>query len=101
MDRCKYLGLLFGPLLLLAALPAQAAMYKWYDEQGKLNYTQSPPPAGSRRATINSDSFSTVNMRKVPTIKRTNTPKRSRKTERRVVKKRRTKRTTRSTCRLR
>ncbi|MES9823859.1 MAG: DUF4124 domain-containing protein [Candidatus Thiodiazotropha endolucinida] len=102
MDRRNYyLGLIFGPLLLLPALPAQAAMYKWYDEQGKLNYTQSPPPPGSQRATINSDSFSTVNMRKVPTIKRANTTKRSRKKERRVVKKRRTKRTTRSTCPLR
>ncbi|MEW8535622.1 MAG: DUF4124 domain-containing protein [Candidatus Thiodiazotropha endolucinida] len=102
MDRLNYcLGLIFGPLLLLSVLPAQAAMYKWYDEQGKLNYTQSPPPPGSRRATINSDSFSSVNMRKVPTIKRANTTKRSRKKASRVVKKRRTKRTTRSTCPLR
>ncbi|MEW8618803.1 MAG: DUF4124 domain-containing protein, partial [Candidatus Thiodiazotropha endolucinida] len=38
MDRRNYcLGLIFGPLLLLSVLPAQAAMYKWYDEQGKLN----------------------------------------------------------------
>ncbi|MCG8024818.1 MAG: DUF4124 domain-containing protein [Candidatus Thiodiazotropha endolucinida] len=89
MDRRNYyLGLIFVPLLLLPASPAQAAMYKWYDEQGKLNYTQSPSPPGSRRATINSDSFSTVNMRKLPTIKRANTTKRSRKKERRVVKKR-------------
>ncbi|PUB91202.1 MAG: hypothetical protein DBP01_03655 [gamma proteobacterium symbiont of Ctena orbiculata] len=69
MDRRNYyLGLIFGPLLLLPAFSTQAAMYKWYDEQGKLNYTQSPPPPGSRRATINSDSFSTVNMHKVPSL---------------------------------
>src|SRR3569833_3541914 len=29
---------------------AQAAMYKWVDAQGKVQYTQTPPPAGQFKA---------------------------------------------------
>ena len=31
-------------LLLVAAFPAQAKMYKWVDAQGNVHYTDSPPP---------------------------------------------------------
>lgn len=31
-------------LLLLSALPVQAEIYKWVDEKGQVNYTQTPPP---------------------------------------------------------
>ncbi|MCU7816865.1 MAG: DUF4124 domain-containing protein, partial [Candidatus Thiodiazotropha sp. (ex Rostrolucina anterorostrata)] len=31
-------------LLFAQAFSAQAAMYKWYDEKGKVNYSQAPPP---------------------------------------------------------
>ena len=32
--------------LLLCANAATAAMYKWVDEQGRVQYSQTPPPAG-------------------------------------------------------
>lgn len=39
--------LLILPLLALSALGAQAAMYKWTDENGKTVYSQNPPPTGA------------------------------------------------------
>jgi hypothetical protein len=33
---------------LLAALPAGAAMYKWVDPQGRVQYTDTPPPANAK-----------------------------------------------------
>lgn len=41
--------------LLLAVAPAQAGMYKWYDEHGKVHYTQQKPPPGARRAPISNN----------------------------------------------
>lgn len=32
--------------LLLFAVPGQAAVYKWVDEDGHVNYSSTPPPAG-------------------------------------------------------
>lgn len=101
MERCKCLGFLFGLFLLFSALPIQAGMYKWYDEEGKLNYSQTPPPAGSQRATINTDTFSSVNMYKAPAVSLTNKPKRRSKAKPVTIKKKQTRRTTRSTCPLR
>lgn len=38
------------PLLLaLAALPAEARLYKWVDENGKVHYTDTPPPESASR----------------------------------------------------
>lgn len=38
------------PLVLLAAvLPAQARMYKWVDAQGKVHYTDAPPPESAKQ----------------------------------------------------
>jgi glutaredoxin len=34
----------------LFALTAQAAMYKWVDAQGRVQYTDTPPPPGARKA---------------------------------------------------
>jgi hypothetical protein len=34
-----------GPLLLLLAVPAWADTYKWTDENGKIHYSDQPPPA--------------------------------------------------------
>lgn len=36
--------LLLSILLAVAALPVQAKMYKWVDAQGKVHYTDTPPP---------------------------------------------------------
>lgn len=65
-DKHRFFAGLF--LLLLFSLPCQlhAAIYKWYDEQGKVHYTQAPPPKGSKQTNINSDTFNSVKMRKVP-----------------------------------
>ncbi|MES9970910.1 MAG: DUF4124 domain-containing protein [Candidatus Thiodiazotropha sp.] len=104
MERYKYIGLLLGFFTLLPALPTQAGMYKWYDAEGKLNYTQTPPPPGTQRATINTDTFSSVDMYKAPAITLTNKPKKRSSAKPVPIKKKRTtrtKRTTRSTCPLR
>ena len=37
-------------LLVLAAPLAQAETYKWVDERGVVNYSNTPPPAGSKLA---------------------------------------------------
>ncbi|MEW6133813.1 MAG: DUF4124 domain-containing protein [Pseudomonadota bacterium] len=38
------------PLMLAAAvLPAQAKMYKWVDAQGKVHYTDTPPPESAKQ----------------------------------------------------
>ncbi|MEW8242099.1 MAG: DUF4124 domain-containing protein [Candidatus Thiodiazotropha sp.] len=94
------LGFLLLLLLLLTAGPAYSGMYKWYDEQGKLNYTQTPPPPGSRREPINSDTFSSVDMYKAPPVKLTNSSKKRTKSKPVTIRKRQTRRTTRSTCPL-
>jgi hypothetical protein len=73
MDRYSSLGLFLSTLLFLPALPVQAIVYKWYDKEGKVNYTQTPPPPGSRRATINTENFSTIDMYKAPPVKFSNT----------------------------
>jgi hypothetical protein len=102
MECRNYLGLLFGPLLLFSVMPAHGAMYKWYDEQGNLNYTQTPPPPGSRREQINTDSFSSVDMYKAPAVSLSPQPrKRSSPTKPVTIKKKPSRRSSRSTCRLR
>ncbi|MCU7929674.1 MAG: DUF4124 domain-containing protein [Candidatus Thiodiazotropha sp. (ex Codakia rugifera)] len=78
MESVKRLLWLSCLLLLALTFPAQAAMYKWYDEDGKVNYTQTPPPKGSRRASINTETFNTLEMRKVPTRGMRKVPKSSR-----------------------
>jgi hypothetical protein len=55
-------------LLLLLPLSAQAVIYKWYDENGKVHYSQSPPPKGGQRAPIDTSTFSTMEMRKAPKV---------------------------------
>ncbi|MCU7881386.1 MAG: DUF4124 domain-containing protein [Candidatus Thiodiazotropha sp. (ex Lucinoma aequizonata)] len=46
-------------------------MYKWYNEEGKVNYSQAPPPKGSRPANINTEIFNAIKMRKAPAISST------------------------------
>lgn len=41
-----------GVLIGLFALTAQAAMYKWVDEDGLTHYTQQPPPDGIEGETL-------------------------------------------------
>jgi glutaredoxin len=36
-------------LVALLALPAHAAMYKWVDAQGRVQYSDTPPPANARK----------------------------------------------------
>ena len=36
--------------LLLAALPASAVMYKWVDQDGKVHYSDQPPPDGAKKS---------------------------------------------------
>jgi hypothetical protein len=101
MEYRFYLGLLFGLPLVLSAIPAHSAMYKWYDEKGKLNYTQTPPPPGSRREPINTDSYSSVNMYKAPAISLKPKPRKHSSPNSMVKQNKATRRTSRSTCSLR
>ena len=39
---------LFGLALLLAIGPAQAQQYRWIDRNGKVQFSDTPPPAGAR-----------------------------------------------------
>lgn len=36
-------------IAVLAALPVQAAMYKWVDAQGRVQYTDTPPPPTAKK----------------------------------------------------
>ena len=66
MERSRFLAGFGAILLLVSPLSVQAGMYKWYDEEGKVHYSQSPPPKGGRSAPINTDTFNAIEMRKVP-----------------------------------
>jgi hypothetical protein len=46
------LVLIIGCLILPGT--ASAGMYKWYDDEGNVHYTQLPPPPGARQAPISS-----------------------------------------------
>ncbi|HUK04012.1 MAG TPA: glutaredoxin family protein, partial [Burkholderiales bacterium] len=39
-----------GVVLALVAAPALAQMYRWVDEQGRVRYTETPPPASAKGA---------------------------------------------------
>ncbi len=103
MERAFRNSAIAALVLLSLPLPTLAGMYKWYDEQGKVNYTQTPPPKGSRMAPINTDTFNTVEMSPVPKM----TPRPSTRAAQsatqpqRVTRQVAPKRTTRSTCPLR
>jgi hypothetical protein len=38
--------------LLMVALPTSAAMYKWVDKDGKIHYSDQPPPEGARQSGV-------------------------------------------------
>jgi hypothetical protein len=42
--------LLIAALLVAAAFPGQAEVYKWVDENGKVTYTDTPPPGAAGRS---------------------------------------------------
>ena len=44
--------------LLLLAVPVQAQMYKWTDANGKVQYSDKPPPAGATAAPVKNRSSS-------------------------------------------
>ncbi len=74
MDNIKIS--LLGVVAALLVLPVQAGIYKWVDENGKVHYSQTPPPKGGRGATINTDTFNSVKTVKAPpVVKRTPRPK--------------------------
>ena len=44
----------------LVALPAGAQLYKWTDANGRVQYSDKPPPAGARGQTVQGNNISTV-----------------------------------------
>lgn len=39
-------------VLLLAALPASAVLYKWVDKDGKVHYSDQPPPQSAKKSGV-------------------------------------------------
>ena len=54
--------LLIAALLLAAALPVQAEVYKWVDENGRITYTNVPPPGAAGRAEAVEEKISVMGM---------------------------------------
>ena len=57
-------------LLLLSPLTGVAGIYKWYDESGQVNYTQSPPPKTATRSERSSGHLSVLKQNWSPGMKR-------------------------------
>jgi hypothetical protein len=57
-------------VLLYGTLSAQAGIYKWTDENGKVHYTQTPPPKEGTRAAITANTYSSVQTVKARPIPR-------------------------------
>jgi hypothetical protein len=73
MDNMKKKAIVL--VLICGTLSVQAGIYKWTDENGKVHYTQTPPPKEGIRATINTTTFNTVQ-----TVKASALPQRTRRT---------------------
>ena len=54
--------LLVTALVVAAALPAQAGVYKWVDENGKVTYTDKPPPRAAGRVEAVEERISVIGM---------------------------------------
>lgn len=48
--RCRLISVLLMMLPLLNALNSEAQVYKWVDKDGKVQYTDSPPPSDARKS---------------------------------------------------
>lgn len=66
MDNMK--SLVIAVILFCGTMSVQAGIYKWTDENGKVHYSQTPPPKEGTRAAINADSFSSVQTVKAPSM---------------------------------
>lgn len=53
-------------LLMLLPLSIHAEMYKWVDEEGIIQYTQTPPPEGTEATIVESVSIQTIPSAKTP-----------------------------------
>jgi hypothetical protein len=49
-------------ILALAALPAQAEVYKWVDAKGQINYSNAPPPSVAGKAQVVEEQISVMGM---------------------------------------
>lgn len=57
-------------VLFFGTLSVQAGIYKWTDENGKVHYTQTPPPKEGTRAAISANTYSSVQTVKARSIPR-------------------------------
>ena len=58
-QRDKYMKRsVFFLLFLILAIPVQAQMYKWTDANGKIQYSDTPPPAGAKSESVKNRSSS-------------------------------------------
>src|SRR5262245_35593088 len=56
------LRLLPALILALAAVPAQAEVFKWIDEKGQVHYSNAPPPSVAGKAQVVEDQISVMGM---------------------------------------
>ncbi len=54
------LRVLFAGLLLAFAATASAQMYRWVDKEGRVRYSDQPPPAGIKGTTLQAAPLNTV-----------------------------------------
>lgn len=74
MDNMKIVVVVV--LFFCGTLLAQAGIYKWTDENGKVHYTQTPPPKEGTRAAISAKTFNSVQ-----TVKASSIPSSSQRTK--------------------
>jgi hypothetical protein len=66
MDSMKIVAMV--AVICCAPFYVESGIYKWTDENGKVHYTQTPPPKEGTRASINTDTFNSIQTVKAPQI---------------------------------
>jgi hypothetical protein len=91
MDNMKIVTIV--AVISCAPFYVDAGIYKWIDENGKVHYTQTPPPKEGTRASINTDTFNSIQTVKAPqipkrTVRKVTTSTTTKQTSRKKIKKR-------------
>lgn len=53
INKVCTLAILAGMTLMIADISESASLYKWIDEEGVTQYSERPPPAGTKAETLN------------------------------------------------
>ncbi len=66
MDNMKSLVIVLA--VFCGTVSVQAGIYKWTDENGKVHYTQTPPPKEGTRENISANTYNSVQTVKAPAM---------------------------------